>query len=295
MTRATALLRSVQCVALLGLLTALAFGPEASAQEDPDADGFPGISSNGDATEPAIPGPAGFLLIDRSHGETVEFSGKFNLITMLESAGWIVDENTDAPITPQLLHSYTVLLIPTSLFGGILPFSDEEVAAIVSFVESGQGLWAFNEYSTNPIGVNTVANAFGVTFYFDRIEDPDASPPFWPQISNITPHPITSGIKSYTYFAGSCLSASPPATVLATADENAHSAYCPAGSFPPALAVVENANGGCAVFEGDITPLIGQHDPPELLLMLNIVECLNSEGPIAVDQEGWGSVKARYR
>lgn len=285
-------------VALSIALIAGAPGRGGASAEDADADGFPG------SRDPAEPGgavlgvPPGSLLIDRSHGGGI---GLVGITVILEDLyGWTVDELVSPPgsITPSVLAPYDVLLVPTNISPGpgIIPYTDDEVAAIVNFVAQGGGLWAFHEYSAIPDGINSLSTHFGVTFYNDIIEDPDADTPVWPEITNLVPHPITEGVESYTYFAGPCLTAVEPAAVLGTADDNAASANCPEGTFPPVLAVYENDAGGCAVFHGDITILTGIYiGLPEGLLVENMIRHLASGGPIAVETRSWGAVKAVYR
>jgi hypothetical protein len=259
---------------------------------DEDGDGYRGEVSPQPPASGAPQRGAGLLLIDRSHGEDVEISP---LIAEIQSQGWVVMEHLAGPITVAVLAPFDALMIPgPSGLGypnhgpGITPFTVSEVAAIESFYASGRGVWCFSEYLQDPAGINSLSGEWGVTFNDDIIEDPDSVPLYWPQISNLVPHPITNGVGSYTYLAGCSLNAAPPSALLASADENAYSDFYPAGTFPPALASAHNNAGGCAVFQGDVTNIPST-------LVANILECLSFGGPVSIEEASWGSVKAMYR
>lgn len=175
-----------------------------------------------------------------------------------------MDEVFAGAITDAMLAPYDIFVVPTHIPNGIAPFSASEAAAVAAFVGAGNGLLAFNEYDTAPGGINSLTSQFGVTFSQDRIydlSDNEAGTPFWSTIHLVSPHPVTCGVSSYTYYAGSCVSASPPASIIARGDGDAYSTYCQ--YFPGALAVYEA--GGRAVFSGDETPIFGQQSGPLLL------------------------------
>lgn len=271
----------------------------AFAQDDPDLDGAPGLAEPPD--EPFAPVPSilvgtGNLLIDRSHGNSFNVSGFMNY---LASQGWIIAEHQSGAIDESALAGFDVLLIPTrNDVTSILPFSAAEVAAIQVFLDDGHGLWVLDD-NGNSSGVNTLANAFGVHFYGDYIQDftNNEGQSFWPTIHLIESHPVTMVVETYGYYLGCCLVANSPSQVIAQADDDAYSFYCEAGSRPPVLAVFEN--GGRVVLAGDITPLHPTYYPSRLrpeeqLLLQNIVNWLLGEPPTAASAASWGSIKALH-
>jgi hypothetical protein len=288
---------------LLSLVLILALTPSLWAQPmydptDLDADGHPGTATPpaGAATEPevfALSGAAN-LLIDRSHEEDFDVSG---FTSFLESQGWTVDEFSTGPISEAVLAQYSVLMVPVRLLYSIVPFSPEEVSAITNFVSSGGGLWVFNENQRDPTGVNSLANAFGVSFFSDLVFDPsnNEGQTFWPTIHLLQPHPIMDGVSSYGYYAGCCLSPGAPSAVVSTGDDDAYSSSCPL--LPPTLGVYQGE--GRVVFSGDITPLFpayypeGLRDEEELLLQ-NIANWLANLNPNATEASSWGSLKSLY-
>lgn len=280
-----------------------ALAASANAQvEDPDLDGVPGLAAP--PSEPYAPVPSiltgtGHLLIDRSHGNSFEVNG---FTDFLAENGWTVSEFTVGPITETALQGVDVLMVPTRAagLGAIFPFDPAEVAAVQDCLARGNGLWVLHD-NLNPNGVNTLSGAFGVVFQWDYVQDPTnnvADTPFWPDIYELTAHPITSGVESYTYYLGDCLSVSEPATIVGRADEDAYSLYCPVGSRPPTLAVWEAS--GRAVFSGDITPLAPPYypellRPEEQLLLQNIANWLLGPTPTSTEAVSWGRIKGLYK
>jgi hypothetical protein len=244
---------------LLGFSLSLCF-TSAQALTDPDCDGVEGTSTARVGGGQLVMG-TGKLLVDQSHGNGFDIT---YLTDWLVPQGWTVDEVFSGPITEAALAPYDIFLVPVSLGGGISSFSASEAAAVGAFVAGGKGLFAFGEYNTNPAGMNSLTAQFGVTFHADVVSDPtnnEYNTTVWPTIYLIDAHPVTTGVSSYTYYAGCCVSVTSPSSVIATGDADAYSAYCP--SFPPVLAVYES--GGRAVFSGDETPIFGQQSEPMLL------------------------------
>lgn len=267
--------------------------------DDPDLDGLQGVREAPADPQPAIPSvlvATGRLLIDRSHNEYFDVGG---FTGFLASHGWVIAENSAAPITDSTLQVQDILLIPTrSIYSTMTPFSPAEVAAIQSFLAGGKGLWVLSD-NVDPSAVNTLATAFGVTFRYDFVQDPSNNEgvSFWPTIYMFAEHPIIGTIESYGYYLGDCLTVGSPSEAIARADGDSYSLYCPAGSYPPTLAAWSAA--GRAVFSGDVTPLSPSYFPSRLreeeqLLRQNIVNWLIGAPPTATSPRSWGSVKALY-
>ncbi len=282
---------------------------ESSAQPVPDptdldADGLPGVA---EPPPGATQGPEVFalqgtarLLVDRTHHESFHVGG---FTDFLVSQGWTVQSNTSSPITDELLDVYDVLIIPPSLYQGpypeVTPFTPAEQAAVNGFLASGGGLWLFHEYRQPATGINSLSITYGATFRNDMVVDSthNEGRAFWPTIHTLASHPITQGVASYGYYAGSCLQVTAPAIIVGQGDDDASSSTCL--SFPPTLAVYESGLGR-VVFSGDSTPLHPSYYPENLrdeeeLLLQNIANWLAGFPPTATEATSWGSIKALYR
>lgn len=273
--------------------------PSALAQDDTDLDGEPGLAEP--PAEPFAPAPSilvgtGNLLIVRSHNNNFDVSG---FTTFLASEGWVINQHLSGPVTDSVLAGHDVLMVPTRNSNDPTPpYTLAERAAIRAFLDAGHGMWVFNDI-TSPSGINTLAEEYGVSFQYDVVRDPSNNEGLltWPTIHQLAAHPITSSVGSYGYYGGDCLIVSPPGEIVARADEDAYSVYCPEGTRPPVLVVFET--GGRAVFAGDITPLHPNWypdmlRPEEQLLLQNIVNWLLGRTPTATLPSSWGSVKAAY-
>jgi hypothetical protein len=288
-------------LALLFVLTVASFAPATDDLSDLDADGLPGVAEPpADASmEPEVfaLGGTGSILIDRSHYENFNVNG---FVGFLQSQGWTVATNTAYPITRAILMSYDIVLIPVGN-ASLLPFSTDEVAAFYDYLWGGGGLWLFNDYNTNPAGINSLAAAFGLTFQFDTVFDyvQNEGLPTWPRIMQLASHSIFEGVSSYGCYGGCCLTVVPPAQLLASASADAYSYYCP--SAPPVLALYESTEStGRVVFSADITPLHPSYYPgllreEEELLLQNIANWLVGFPPTGATTTSWGTIKARYR
>jgi hypothetical protein len=291
--------------AWIGLLV-LAFACPIAAQPvddvtDLDLDGVPGIASPRDEIPPPVSSAlvgTGTLLIDRTHGNSFNVSGFTNYLT---SQGWVVLDLTMGPVTVEALEGADVFLVPTRAagLGPISPFSEAEVAAVQAFLSYGRGLWVPHDFF-DPVGINTLSTAFGVTYTYDSVRDftDNEGEVFWPTVHLLTEHATTQGVKGYGYYLGECVGGGPPSSITASGDEDAFSLYCPVGTYPPTMAVWEST--GRAVFVGDITTLSPQWYPnllsaEEQLLLQNIANWLLGPPPNAVEAETWGRVKARFR
>lgn len=294
---------SIWILCLVVLL--LAFSSPLSGQPlvdptDLDLDGTPGVAAPPDEIPPLEPSAlvgTGALLIDRSHGNSFDVSGFTNYLL---SKGWSISELVAGPVTYEALAGSDILLVPTrdGGLGSIFPFSASEVGVIQEFLADGKGLWVLHD-NVDPSGINTLTTAFGVSFQYDYVQDPsnNEGETFWPSIQILSAHPVTQGVTDYGYYLGDCLNVTAPSFVLATADEDAYSLFCPTGSYPPTLAAWENV--GRAVFAGDITPLhpnyyLPRLDSEEQLLLQNTVSWLLGTQPTATSHSSWGSLKTRF-
>jgi len=293
---------TISSITLLLLATAVNAQPVVDPT-DLDLDGEPGVAAprEGASNPPPNLVGAGTLMVDQSHhGGPVFTFDVSGLTNFLASQGWTIVSHPAGLITEAVLADVDVLLVPTRTggFGSIFPFAPAEVVAVRDFLALGRGLWVFSD-NVDPTGVNTLSTAFGITFLFDFVRDPSDNEGelFWPTIHVLSDHTVTSGVESFGYYLGDCLLVEPPVSVIARGDDDAYSFFCPVGTNPPTLAVVESV--GRAVFAGDITPLA----PPyyntilraeEKLLLQNIANWLLGPQPTPTTPMSWGAIKTRY-
>ena len=227
-----------------------------------------------DGLERLLSASQGKMLIDRTHGFGYDISGFTNYLV---SQGWTVDQLSAGPITPNNLEGYAVFLMPFAR----IEFTSSEIDSIVSYVEDGGGIWILGEYSGST-KANSVSQEFGVTFNNDMVYDPTDNVEgndFWPRIHILDTHPITEGVESFGYYAGSSLNVDIPSEIIAKGDDDAYSTYYT--SYPPVLAAIEYGLGK-GVFCGDMTPLHSRNYPENLtdeeeLLLSNILDWLLAE------------------
>lgn len=290
-------------ILLLGFALVFCLAAQSTGQSpdptDLDLDGLPGVAgppASPESDAPSVLVGTGRLLIDRAHGGAFDVSGFTNF---LAGQGWVVSEHWSGPVTSEVLSGVDILLVPTrTSFGPTNPYTQAEVVSIQAFLQSGEGLWMPHD-NKDPAGFNSLSQTFGVTYYFDYIQDPtnNEGELFWPTIYLLDPHPITAGVGSYGLYLGDCLTATAPARVIGRADDDAYSLYCPTASRPAALAVWEG--NGRAVFASDITPLHPSYYPSRLrpeeeLLLQNITNWLLGPPPTSTSSRTWGRVKSIY-
>lgn len=302
-TSGTTAARAVRIHIRLSLLVLLLLSalPGDTAAQSPALDGLdarPGPWPRVDPAEIVPPPITARLLVDRSHGQTFDVSG---LTGYLEGHGWTIGEHTGGPINTAVLADWDILLVPNRWnYESIDPFSADEVAAILAWWQQPRGLWLFHEYSRSPEGINSLSAALGVQFHDDVCADPtDPIQPgyntnFW--VRDLAAHPVFAGVEAFVYRAGCSLEVSWPAEVIATGDDDAHSAYFP--SYPPLLASREAP--GRAIFCGDITPLHPTYFPEYLSLqdaqlVVNIAAWLADTGPVSTRSISLSGIKALYR
>lgn len=156
----------------------------------------------------------GRVLIDEGHSEwtvttkpydTSWYGAEsgYNYFCMAEYVGrhYQLTRNL-SPITRELLESCDVLIlkIPTE------PYSEEEIDAIVDFVQSGGGLFLIGDH-TNVFGsstyLNRVAKRFGFRFRYDCLFDIEDVFTQVYERPRILPHPIVQRMPPFL-FAVSC-------------------------------------------------------------------------------------------
>lgn len=124
----------------------------------------------------------GRILIDEAHSNwewTTEpmdtlWYGKrstYNFYSLAKFLNYYYDvEPSHAPLTPDLLEQYDILILKTPT----VPFTDEEIDEIERFVENGGGLWLVGDH-TNVFGTSTrlnpIASRFGLEFVHDVTYD----------------------------------------------------------------------------------------------------------------------------
>jgi len=266
---------------------------------DLDMDGIPGVTQFPEKPSQEVPSVlagTGVLLIDRSHGSDFDVSG---FTDFLAANGWTIAVLAGGPIDDDALSGVDVLLIPAKSGSSLFPFSAAETSAIQSFLAAGGGLWALND-NNNPSGINTLASTFGVAFQYDYVRDPtnNEGELIWPTIHLLEPHPVTVGVDTYGYYLGDCLLVTTPAEIVARADEDAYSLFCPVGSMPPTIAVWA-VGAGRAVFAGDETPLhpawyTDRLRAEEQILLQNIANWLLGDATTSTAPSSWGKLKHEF-
>lgn len=261
-------------IAMIGITSAQIIDCDSNGINDSEEISNSQFSISKIASEPLSLSTSKKMLIDRTHSENFGISG---FTDYLISQGWTVDQLSTGPIDINKLQGYDIFLIPIAYSS----FSSSEINDIKAYVEQGGGLWLFNEYNRITTA-NSVSMEFGVTFNNDEIEDPTNNVDgtiFWPLIHILEVHPITEGVRSFGYYAGSSLNVNSPSEIIAKGDVDANSDYY--NLYPPIIAAVEYG-AGKGVFSGDMTPLHPNYFPGRLtddekLLLINIVNWLSSE------------------
>lgn len=163
--------------------------------------------------DPGIP-KQGRILIDETHSNWEKSTRKYdtdwygqesgyNYYCMADYLGYYykLDRNLGT-ITTQLLSNYDILIlkIPTSVF------SNDEIEAIVKFVQAGGGLFLLGEH-TNVFGssayLNPIANRFGFYFRYDCLFDIEKKFEQLYRPPKLLPHPIVQNMPCFL-FATSC-------------------------------------------------------------------------------------------
>ena len=200
-----------------------------------------------------IAGAAPRMVIDRSHGQTVDLSGFTSVLVGWEVVGDQLDEIV--PLTADVLNACNLLVVPQPVSSD---FTDAEVALVHSYVEAGGGLWVLYDADAPQPNFNKLPTVFGVTFNAGVVTDYDwMSDGYSDQLlvstpSNLTSHPLFVGVTAFTYYRGVSLDpGSLPVVVTGTSTAYVGGASQP---YPPLFAAAEVGTGH-VVFVGDATPL----------------------------------------
>jgi hypothetical protein len=161
----------------------------------------------------------GRVLIDEYHSEwedstrplDKEWYGVLSTYNYYSWAEWLnyyyhIDRNINDTLTVELLDNFDILVLkcPTNTY------SDNEINAIIQFVEKGGGLFLIGDH-TNVFGMNTylntVANKFGISFKTDATYElgTGALSSFNP--GDIFKHPIVKNLKQFDFMTSCTLDA----------------------------------------------------------------------------------------
>lgn len=157
----------------------------------------------------------GRILIDEKHSNwewtTEEFNttwygekSTYNYYSLAEYLKYFykVDQKSEQ-LTEDLLRNYDILFIKTPTE----PFSESEVSAVKSFVESGGGLLLVGDH-TNVFGITTnlnpLASQFGVKFRYDGQYDLSGELSIYRK-PKVLPHPVVQAMPPFMFATGCML------------------------------------------------------------------------------------------
>ncbi len=169
--------------------------------------------------DPGTP-KAGRVLIDERHSNwawsTIELNTEsygtqtvYNYSELLRYLGHFYEtEPSFAALTDSLLATTDVVILKTPT----QPYEDDEVDALVRFVERGGGLWLVGDH-TNVFGTSThlnkVARRFGLRYRYDAVTDLVTSGRQLYERPRLFPHPSIAHLPPML-LATSCSVAGPP-------------------------------------------------------------------------------------
>jgi len=208
--------------------------------------------------DPAYPAGAGpLILVDAAHGNFHTVEGRFApFAELLRLDGYRVESATD-PATAELLGRGSVYVIANAVLGGdeatwALPtpaaFTQEEISAIVEWVQSGGSLLLIADHMPFPGSAAALADAFGIVFYdgyaMHSIEE-GGSMTFTRTSGMLAGHAITEGrsageaVESVRSFTGQAFRSVEPVEPLMYMPHDWH-VYLPtaAGEFDDRTPVV---------------------------------------------------------
>ncbi|EMR73523.1 hypothetical protein MBGDN05_00832, partial [Thermoplasmatales archaeon SCGC AB-539-N05] len=159
----------------------------------------------------------GRILVDELHNDwedssrkmDKEWYGKISTYNAYCLVEWLdyyynVDRNMNDTLSSALLSNYDILVIfcPTS------SFSDEEINAIVTFVENGGGLYFVGDH-TNVFGMNFYLNQisehFGIIFRYDSTHDLKTKRLSIYESPKLFAHPIVQFTPTFNYLSSCTL------------------------------------------------------------------------------------------
>jgi len=254
----------------------------------------------------ASPGAKVAIDITRLSSYTPSFSTASSL---LATEGYTVDVLTTGSITAERLEPYCALIIcwPQTAY------TEDEVNAIMDFIEAGRGLLFLGDYGKNwysvsggvyPSGANDILGPMGISINDDEVYDPTDyhTNTFWPLIDTFpVTHPVTSCVSTFMPEATASLSVSSPGVTIATGDDDSY-AVDPAeadpegdsptvvvgiaGSYEPVLAASTFGRGRLVV-AGDhnwiVDGIISIYDNTQLFI--NTIKWLCQAWPLKVGKE----------
>lgn len=161
----------------------------------------------------------GRVLIDEYHSEwedstrplDKEWYGVLSTYNYYSWVDWLnnyyyVDRNINETLAMGLLDNYDILILkcPTN------DYSNEEINAIIKFVEQGGGLFLIGDH-TNVFGMNTylntVANNFGISFKTDATYELGTGTLSTYKPGETLPHPIVNNLKQFDFMTSCTLDA----------------------------------------------------------------------------------------
>ena len=159
-----------------GTYNITAYAPPVSAEE---------VTTNNVATSLVIVRPIKHILFDQTHG--TDYIGNYNVwLTNLTQREYVVETLTTSPVTPGLLEGYDVFVIPQAY----MTYTPDELSAIQTFVMGGGGLLVIGD--DNPWIYTDLTGFAGITWASGGISG---------ITSDITPHPVTTGVFSVSLAA----------------------------------------------------------------------------------------------
>ncbi len=161
----------------------------------------------------------GRVIIDEFHSDwedstkplDKEWYGVLSTYNYYSWAEWLnyyytIKRNLNNTLTVGLLDNYDILILkcPTN------PYSDEEINAIIKFVEHGGGLFLIGDH-TNVFGMNTylntVANKFGISFKTDATYELGTGALSSYNPSDMFSHPIVNNLNQFDFMTSCTLDA----------------------------------------------------------------------------------------
>jgi hypothetical protein len=161
----------------------------------------------------------GRVLIDEYHSEwedstrplDKDWYGVLSTYNYYSWAEWLnyyyhINRNINHTLTIELIDNYDILILkcPTNAY------SNEEINAIIQFVDQGGGLFLIGDH-TNVFGMNTylntVANKFGINFKTDATHELGTGTLSTFKPGDILPHPIVNNLKQFDFMTSCTLDA----------------------------------------------------------------------------------------
>lgn len=200
------------------------------------------------------------VLIDDSHNNKQYGDDDTNLVSVLQSMGYIVSYTSSSGFYPE---NYGVLIIPVPL----VEYSGSEMQKISAFLSKCERKLLiigeyYSYYDNTPL--NNILSHLGSGISFNNEEVKDNvnnydSKNYWPVVNNFSSHPVTTGLSSIVVFASTTLNVSGNALSLANTSTDS---YLGAPQFSPSIsdAFLNNLKDGKdgIVFSGPFSVVAAQ-------------------------------------